>query len=48
MPSPQIAACRVSVVEAYMLENKIRALVVVAPGGAMVGVVEIFDGNPGS
>ena len=42
------ADCRVSVAEAYMLENKIRALVVVGPGGAMVGVVEIFDGNPGS
>ncbi|MDM3891660.1 hypothetical protein [Pseudomonas juntendi] len=41
-------ACRVSVAEAYMLENKIRALMVVDPGGAIVGVVDIFDGDPGS
>ncbi|WEA21881.1 CBS domain-containing protein [Pseudomonas juntendi] len=42
------ADCRVSVAEAYMLDNKIRALMVVDPGGAIVGVVDIFDGNPGS
>lgn len=40
------ADCRVSVAEAYMLENKIRALAVVDDCGAIVGVVEIFDGNP--
>ena len=40
--------CRVSVAEAYMLENKIRALMVVDPGGAIVGVVDTFDGNPRS
>jgi len=42
------ADCGESVAEAYMLENKIRALMVVDPGGAIVGVVGTFDGNPGS
>ncbi|WP_259369667.1 CBS domain-containing protein [Pseudomonas juntendi] len=47
-PHTIAADCRVSVAEAYMLENKIRALMVVDPGGAIVGVVDTFDGNPGS
>lgn len=34
---------QLSEAEAYMLENKIRALAVVNEAGAIVGVVEIFD-----
>ncbi|MDH0707725.1 KpsF/GutQ family sugar-phosphate isomerase [Pseudomonas sp. GD03862] len=34
---------QLSEAEAYMLENKIRALAVVNEAGAVVGVVEIFD-----
>ena len=34
---------QLSEAEAYMLENKIRALAVVDQSGAVVGVVEIFD-----
>ncbi|WP_060479720.1 KpsF/GutQ family sugar-phosphate isomerase [Pseudomonas monteilii] len=36
-------SAQLSAAESYMLENKIRALAVTDEGGALVGVVEIFD-----
>ncbi|UXH41306.1 KpsF/GutQ family sugar-phosphate isomerase [Pseudomonas promysalinigenes] len=36
-------SAQLSEAESYMLENKIRALAVTDEGGALVGVVEIFD-----
>lgn len=39
------AEWQLSEAEAYMHENKIRALAVIDEAGSVVGVVEIFDGN---